>query len=95
MERSGAPKRERINLRLDAAAKHRIERAASFEGKTVSGFILSKALASADEAVREQETMALSKRDAEIFFDAILNPPPPKAALLRAIKEYGKRVVSR
>ena len=95
MERSGAPKRERINLRLDSAAKHRIERAASFEGKTVSGFILSKALASADEAVREQETMALSKRDAEIFFDAILNPPPPNAALLRAIKEYGKRVVSR
>ncbi len=95
MPRSAARKRERINLRLDSAAKHRIEQAASFEGKTVSGFILSKALASADEAVRAHETMVLSKGDAEIFFDAILDPPPPNETLLRAIKEYGKRVVSR
>ena len=52
MARSPASKSRRINLRLDAAAKQKIEQAASFEGRTVSGFILSSALASADAAIR-------------------------------------------
>ncbi len=50
MARSATSKSERINLRLDAAAKHKIEQAASVEGKTVSGFILTSALTCADEA---------------------------------------------
>ena len=43
---------ERINLRLSEVAKRRIEQAASVEGKTVSGFIVSSALESADEIPR-------------------------------------------
>ena len=41
---------ERINLRLSEAAKRRIEQAASVEGKTVSGFIVSSALENAGES---------------------------------------------
>ncbi len=95
MARSAASKSQRINLRLDMAAKHKIERAASLDGRTVSGFILSSALASADEAIRARETMILSKRDAEVFFDAILDPPAPSETLANAMKEYRRRVVSR
>ncbi len=95
MAQSATSKSERINLRLDAAAKHKIEQAASFEGRTVSGFILSSALTCADEAVRAHETMVLGKRDAEVFFDAILNPPEPNEKLRRAMREHRKRVVSR
>ena len=95
MEQSATSKSERINLRLDAAAKHKIEQAASLEGRTVSGFILSSALTCADEAVRAHETMVLGKRDAEVFLDAILNPPKPNEKLRRAMREYRKRVVSR
>jgi len=95
MARTASSKRDRLNLRLDAAAKHKIEQAASLQGRTVSGFILSSALASADEAIRAHETMVLSKRDAEVFFDAILNPPPPDGTLGNAMQEYRRRVVSR
>ncbi len=95
MTRPATSKSERINLRLDAAAKRKIEQAASFEGRTVSGFVLSSALALADEAIRARETMVLSKRDAEVFFDAILNPPAPSETLANAMKEYRRRIVSR
>jgi uncharacterized protein (DUF1778 family) len=37
-----AEKNERINLRLKQSAKNIIERAASFEGKTVSSFIVGR-----------------------------------------------------
>ena len=95
MARAATSKSERINLRLDAAAKHKIEQAASVEGRTVSGFILSSALACADAAVRAHETMVLGKRDAEVFLDAILNPPEPNEKLRRAMREHRERVVSR
>ena len=44
MAQANVTKSERVNLRLNETAKRRIEQAASFEGKTVSGFIVSSAL---------------------------------------------------
>ena len=88
-------KSERVNLRLDETAKRRIEQAASFEGKTVSGFILSSALENAEKTIRKHETMVLSQRDAETFLDAILEPPKANARLREALDEHGRRVVSR
>lgn len=85
----------RINLRLSEPIKRRIERAASVEGKTVSGFILSSALENAEKTIEKHETMALGRRDAEVFFDALANPPAPNGALQTALDEHGRRVVSR
>lgn len=86
---------ERVNLRLKPAAKRRIEQAAAFAGKTVSGFIVSSALAVAERTLREHETMELSRRDAEVFLDAIVNPPKPSAKLRGALEEHRRRVVAR
>jgi len=86
---------ERLNLRLRAAAKRRIEQAAAFEGKTVSSFILSSALASAERTIRAHEAVVLSRRDAEVFLEAILDPPPPSATLRAAIEEHRRRVAAR
>jgi uncharacterized protein (DUF1778 family) len=95
MPRSASAHSERLNLRLDATAKRRIEQAASFEGKTVSGFIVSSALASAERTIREHETIALSRRDAEAFLEAIVAPPKPNEKLFQALEEHRRRVVSR
>ena len=86
---------ERINLRLSEAAKRRIEHAASVEGKTVSGFIVSSALENAEKAVRRHETMALDREDAMRFFDALAKPPAPSDKLRAALKEHERRVESR
>ena len=43
MAQANVAKSARVNLRLNETVKRRIEQAASFEGKTVSGFIVSSA----------------------------------------------------
>jgi uncharacterized protein (DUF1778 family) len=95
MAETASTNSERLNLRLNPAAKRRIEQAAAVEGKTVSSFILSSALATAERTIREHETMVLSRRDAEVFLDAILDPPTPSAKLRNAFEEHRRRVVSR
>ena len=87
-------KSERINLRLSQTAKRRIERAASVEGTTVSGFIVASALAHAEKAIRDHDTIALERRDAEVFLDAIVNPPGPNERLRAALEEHARRVHS-
>ena len=83
---------KRINLRLNDEAKNAIERAASFEGKTVSKFILASALASAEQTIHEHETMSLNKRDSEAFFNALSKPVKFNAKLLSAFEEHGQRI---
>lgn len=86
---------ERLNLRLDSEAKHRLEAAAAFEGKTVSNFVLASALTHADETIEKHQSMRLGRRDAEIFLQAILDPPAPNRKLLEALERHGTSVVSR
>jgi uncharacterized protein (DUF1778 family) len=95
MPRAALTNSERLNLRLNPTAKRRIEQAASVEGKTVSNFIVSSAMATAERTIREHETMVLTRRDAEIFLDAIIGPPRPNPKLLQALEEHRRRVVSR
>ena len=92
MTQTSTAKSERFNLRLNADAKKRIEQAASFEGKTASSFILSSALAQAEQTIRKHETMVLKRRDAEVFFDALLQPPRMNPGLAAALKEHDRRV---
>jgi len=95
MSQANPSRTERINLRLDAAAKQRLERAALLEGQTLSGYVLTTALARADQTLSEQETMVLSGRDAELFFDALANPPALSSGLVVALEEHSRRVQSR
>jgi uncharacterized protein (DUF1778 family) len=85
---------ERINLRLQHSAKRALERAASFEGKTVSNFILTSALARAEKTIHEHEVMRLNAQDAETFFKALNKPVRFNKALTAAFTEYEQRVVS-
>ncbi|NOX08312.1 MAG: DUF1778 domain-containing protein [Gammaproteobacteria bacterium] len=61
MSSAAQPKDERINLRLKHNAKLVLERAASFEGQTVSKFVLNSALSQAEKTIQEHEQRILSK----------------------------------
>jgi len=86
---------ERINLRLKQSAKTLIERAASFEGKTVSSFILSSALASAERTIQEHESLKLNEQEALRFFYALAKPAPFNKKLTEALLEHDCRVESK
>ena len=87
-------KQERINLRLKHSAKVELERAASFEGKTVSNFILASALAHAEKTIHDHEIMSLNSRDSEAFFHALDKPLPLNKKLLAAFEEHEQRITS-
>lgn len=95
MNSAAQVKDERINLRLKQAAKALLERAASFEGQTVSKFILKCALAEAEKTVQEHEAMSLTARDSERFFDALDNSTGFNDKLQEAMEEHGRRVISK
>jgi uncharacterized protein (DUF1778 family) len=90
-----ATKNERINLRLKQSAKNLIERAATFEGKTVSSFILSSALASAEKTIHEHESIQLNEQDAQRFFDALAKPVRFNKDLTEAFVDQDRRVGSK
>lgn len=88
-------KQDRIYLRLKHSAKKVLERAASFEGKTASNFILTSALARAEKTVHEHDVMSLNARDAVTFFKALTKPVRFNEKLAAAFEEHDQRVTSK
>ena len=94
MSTTAESKDERINLRLKHSAKEKLERAASFEGQTVSKFVLNSALARAEKTIQEHQAMELNAREAEAFFDALSAPVHFNIKLSSTLEEYRQRVTS-
>jgi uncharacterized protein (DUF1778 family) len=95
MDAAAQNKSERINLRLKSSAKSLIERAASFEGKTVSHFIVTSALEQAEKTVQKHETMTLKAKKSRKFFEALAAPVRFNRKLLAALEEHEQHVVSK
>jgi len=87
-------KQERINLRVQGDVKQLLERAAGFEGKTVSNFILNSALAQAEKTLHRHETMHLNQQDSMVFFEALNQPVHFNPKLLAAFEEHDRRVTN-
>lgn len=90
MPKTAETRDDRLQVRLDAASKSVLQRAASYRRKTVSQFVLSTALEEAEKVIRENEVVSLSGTDWTLFLDALTNPPPPNAALRKAFAKYQK-----
>ena len=95
MDAATQNKNERINLRLKSSAKNLIERAASFEGKPVSHYILTSALEQAEKTFQEHEIMTLNAKNSRIFFEALAAPVRFNRKLAAALEEHDLRVVSK
>jgi len=86
MSESTVTKAERLQLRLDVAAKGRLQRAASHRQQSVSQFVLRSALEEAEKVIRENESITLADADWQLFYDALTNPPAPNAALQEGLR---------
>lgn len=95
MDIAAQNKNDRINLRLKNSAKSLIERAAGFEGKTVSHFILTSALERAEKTIHEYEMITLNAKNSRAFFNALAAPAKFNRRLTEALEEYDKRVISK
>ncbi len=87
-------KTDRINLRLQHSAKMVLERAAGFEGQSVSHFIITSALEHAEQTIHEHELMRLNAKESEAFMDALSKPIHFNDKLTAALEEHQHRVIS-
>jgi uncharacterized protein (DUF1778 family) len=85
-------KAQRLHIRLDGDSKQKLERAAAYVNRSLSEFVLSRALDAADTVILEHETLRLSDADWQVFLDALEHPPEPNAWLRQAFTEHRKRV---
>ena len=88
-------KQDRLHLRLDTAAKRKIERAASYQRKSTSEFVLSNALSAAETVLEQQQRIVLQEADWRLFMDALEHPPPANAHLVAALRAHDQDVVQK
>lgn len=81
--------KSRFDGELPLEQKQYFKRAAEIGGyRTLTDFIFSSAQEKADRIIQQHSNFLQSKRDQEIFFSAILNPPAPNQKLLQATQAY-------
>ncbi len=79
----------RFDARLPKEQKEFFEYAAALSGfKTLTEFILYSVREKAKSIIEEHDRILASKKDQEIFFNAILNPPTPNENLKKAAANY-------
>ena len=74
----------RLEARLPPEVHALLKRAAQIQGRTLTDFVVSAAQEAARQTIEATEIVRLSVEDQERFAEAILNPPEPTPALLRA-----------
>lgn len=92
MPNTESAKQERMHIRLDALSKQKLERAATYDHKSLSEFVLGRAMNAADEVIHKHESLTLNQADWDVFLDALENPQQPTVKLKQALAEHKKRV---
>ncbi|MFC2120709.1 DUF1778 domain-containing protein [Bacteroidota bacterium] len=81
----------RFDTRLPKEQKQYFERAARLGGfRNLTDFIILSAQEKAKKIIEESELTLASRKDNEVFFNAIENPEKPNSDLISAVKEYEK-----
>lgn len=86
--RTDPPKTQRLDARVSPGDKELFSNAAAALGLNLSEFITTTLRRAAAEVLQEQEIMRLTRRDAEVFLEAMAHPPRPKPKLQAAAKRY-------
>ena len=80
---------EKLDLRLSADAKRTLQSAAATTRQSVSEFVLTSALARAEETLADRRHFPLSAKQWAAFMTALDAPPRDMPRLQRLLKEPG------
>jgi len=81
------PATARLDLRLSARDRDRIDRAAALVGLPIAAFVRTAVLREADRTVAAESVSTLSRSESKRFIAALSKPFAPNAALRRAMKK--------
>jgi uncharacterized protein (DUF1778 family) len=82
----------RLNIRCGSRARQLLDKAAAYAQTSVSDFVLSHALACAEEVVQANESITLTAMDFKAFLAALDGPVEPNAALAGAFDRHAEQV---
>ena len=85
----------RLEARVTAEQKTLIERAAAYEGRTVSDFVLHSAQQAARAVIQEHEVIALNRAQSRSLVELLLDAPTPNKTLKEAFRDHRRQVTSR
>jgi uncharacterized protein (DUF1778 family) len=88
-------KSARLEARVTAEQKALIERAAAYEGCTISDFLLHSAQQNAKAVIQQRELIALDASQSRSLVELLLAAPKPNKALRQALRDHRRRVTSR
>jgi uncharacterized protein (DUF1778 family) len=77
-------KPSRLEARLPTSIYTLVLHAAELKGRSITDFVVGAAHDAALRAIEEEGVLRLSVEDQQRFAEALINPPEPGAALLRA-----------
>ena len=81
-------KESRLHIRCDDRARQLLDKAATYARVSVSEFVLSHALASAEQVVQAHESITLNPKDFQAFLAELDRPAKPSPAMKRAFKRH-------
>ena len=85
-------KESRLNIRCDVRARELLDKAATYAHVSISEFVLSHALASAEKVVQAHENITLQPNDFSLFLAALDAQTEPNLALKSAFKRHSEQV---
>ncbi|RSB63514.1 DUF1778 domain-containing protein [Rhizobium pisi] len=81
-----------MSLRIAAAAKAKLVRAAALRNTDLTNFVTQSALREADSVIAEAEVIKASERDYGRILELLENPPQPNDKLLAAAGALPKSI---
>ena len=84
--------KERVSARVPIHAYRTLIRAAEISGATLNQFLVQAAIEKAQMIIEKDQTINLSIKSANVFLNAIENPPKPRKKLKDAMKAYKESI---
>ncbi|MEX0815672.1 MAG: DUF1778 domain-containing protein [Dongiaceae bacterium] len=85
---------ERLGFRVDGRTKALVARAARIEHRNLTDYCLTALAEAALRTIEQHETLVLSQRDREVFFETLVDPPEINERLKKAFKEHRRHIAS-
>lgn len=86
------PATSRLEARLPSDVHAMLKRAAQLQGRTLTDFVVAAASDAARKTIEDMEIIRLSAEDQLRVAEAILSPPAPAPALVRAFERHRRLV---
>lgn len=87
-----AAKNERITARVNEHVKETLITAAELVGSTLNQFLIQSALEKAETIIEKNKLIHFSEKDAQVFFEALDNPPEANSKLKTAFENYKNKI---